>query len=98
MNMEVVVARDAESALEILADRSRSLSLLITDVAMPGIDGMELVRRARSTRARLPVLFITAYRSANVTELIARDKMAARLEKPFQTDDLTRAVRDLMAR
>lgn len=51
---------DPMQALEILG-RQPEIEVLVTDVRMPGINGPELVRRARLTRPNLAVLFITGF-------------------------------------
>lgn len=59
----VLEADTAQAALELLAhpDRAgvREIDLLITDAAVPGMSGAELVRRAQGLRPALPVLHVT---------------------------------------
>jgi CheY-like chemotaxis protein len=56
----VVTAPNGAEGLDRI-QREPRLSLLITDIRMPGIDGWELARRARKMRADLKVLYITGY-------------------------------------
>jgi CheY-like chemotaxis protein len=57
---DVVTAQNGSEGLDRIRREPR-LSLLITDIRMPGIDGWELARRAREMRADLKVLYITGY-------------------------------------
>jgi two-component system, NtrC family, response regulator HydG len=70
---ECVTATKAERALELL--ESMPPDLLLTDLKMPGIDGMELLRRARQLDATLPVIVITAF--ATIESAVAAIKEGA---------------------
>ncbi|CAN7665654.1 response regulator [Ensifer sp. T173] len=55
-------ARSAQSALERIADATDiTLILILSDVNMPGMSGLELLPKARSLRPDVPVIMITAY-------------------------------------
>ncbi|MBN2973035.1 PAS domain S-box protein [Roseomonas aeriglobus] len=82
----VIEANSAEEALPLLRERS-DITLLVTDHLMPGMDGMELVRVARSIAPTLPALVVSGY--ADV-EGIASD--IPRLAKPFRAEELRAAV------
>ena len=56
---ETVLADSGERALEIL--RAEKFAMMISDVRMPGLSGLETLRRARQEHATLPVLLVTAY-------------------------------------
>lgn len=66
----VLSAPDADTALRILADRPADL--LFADIVMPGMDGVELARRARVLRPGIKVLFATGY-PASASERVATD-------------------------
>ena len=81
---------DPERALGLL-DEERP-DLLITDLKMPGMDGMELLKRARERDATLPVIVITAF--ATIESAVAAMKEGATdyLPKNFSVDHLRVAV------
>ncbi len=80
----VFAAEDADVALALLD--STPMDLVITDLAMPKTDGMELARRTRAKDDRIPILFMTgnADRSVLAGEIV--------LEKPFDVSDLRTGV------
>ena len=70
---------------------------LITDVRMPGMNGIELQRRIRTERPELPVIFISAHNDV-ATRRRAFDEGAANfLYKPFDAGELLEAIRVALA-
>lgn len=88
---ETIPSSSGEEALEIL--RSAPVDMMISDVRMPGISGLETLRRARSEHAVLPVLLVTAY--ADIREAVGamRDGAVNYLAKPIDLDELLASVR-----
>ena len=87
---ETLTADSGERALELL--RSENFDMLISDVRMPGISGLETLRRARQEHATLPVLLVTAY--ADIREAVGamRDGAVNYLAKPIDLDELLASV------
>ena len=79
-----------EQALEVL--RGAEFSMMISDVRMPGISGLETLRRARQEHTVLPVLLVTAY--ADIREAVGamRDGAVNYLAKPIDLDELLASV------
>ena len=65
---------------------------LITDVRMPGIDGLELQRRVRLQYPRLPVIFMTAHYDNEIRQRALSQGAAGFLYKPFDAVDLLGAI------
>lgn len=66
--------------------------LLILDVRMPGINGLELQDRLASSGYDLPVIFITAHESSDQRQKVLEDGAVAFLKKPFDEQDLLGAI------
>src|SRR5215831_19548215 len=90
---ETFVVDSGEKALETL--RSQTVSMMISDVRMPGMTGLETLRRAREEHAVLPVLLVTAY--ADIREAVGamRDGALNYLAKPIDLDELLATVRQV---
>ena len=71
--------------------------LLIADIVMPGMDGVELARRARKTRPELRVMFITGFAAVVLDGGRSPLPGAAVLSKPFHLKDLVNHVDRLLA-
>jgi DNA-binding NtrC family response regulator len=89
-NFQTITVDSGEKALQILA--SRPVDMMISDVRMPGMSGLETLRRAREQHARLPVLLVTGY--ADVREAVGamRDGAVNYLSKPIDLDELLASV------
>jgi FixJ family two-component response regulator len=65
---------------------------LITDVRMPGIDGLELQRRVRLKRPRLPIIFISAHCDDEIRQRALDQGAIGFLYKPFDGADLLSTI------
>ena len=88
---ETVPVSSGERALETL--RRGGVDMMISDVRMPGISGLETLRLARQEKQVLPVLLVTAY--ADIREAVGamRDGAVNYLAKPIDLDELLVSVR-----
>lgn len=88
---------DAELALKSYDDCETTLDLLVTDIDLPGLDGIQLSRRLSSGRPNLRTLFVTGYGPQYDPPPIESDGRSAILQKPYGSKDLLLAVRSLLA-
>jgi PAS domain S-box-containing protein len=91
----VVEARDAFDAMARLREHT-GISLLVTDVIMPGLDGGELARLARAECPKLKVLFISGYTDDALVDHGVRPTDGSFLEKPYGTHALAGKVREVI--
>jgi FixJ family two-component response regulator len=87
---EAVSFESAETFL--LSGALSSVSCVIADVRLPGMDGTELQRRIRRERRQLPVILITAHDDDDLRQRALRDAATAFLLKPFDGGDLLEHV------
>ncbi len=93
---EVRAARDAEQALEWMAKGEIHVSLLVTDVVLPGISGPALAKHLTAQLPSLPVLYVSGYTDHAVLESGILDGELWFLQKPFSRDALLRKVREVL--
>ncbi len=89
--LKTVVVDSGERALEVL--RSQEINMMISDVRMPGISGLETLRQARQEHAQLPILLVTAFTDVRDAVHAIRDGAVDYLAKPIDLDQLLAAVR-----
>lgn len=92
---EVEAHGDGDSAWEAL-ERS-SFDLLLTDIVMPGLDGIELARRAADAAPGMKIMFITGFAAVALSPNSPAPKEAKVLSKPFHLRELVAEVERMMA-
>ena len=106
---EVLTAADAELAMQQL-DADRSIRLLLSDIRMPGEDGLTLMKAAKAMNANLAVILLTAFGSIDqavaamkdgaddfMTKPVDLDQLELRIEKALKAHRLESEVNDLKA-
>ncbi|MFW5740299.1 MAG: response regulator [Myxococcota bacterium] len=84
--------RNGLRALELVASHDRRIDLVITDVIMPKLDGIETVRRLQVIHLDIRVLFTSGYTPATPPEVARIVRESSLLEKPFGPRELIAAV------
>jgi CheY-like chemotaxis protein len=92
----VQVAGDASEALEAL--KEDSFELVLTDLQMPGMDGLELLDEIKRRSPQLPVIIITAYGTMDVAIQALRHDVSDFVTKPFQAEEILTIVDREVAR
>jgi two-component system, cell cycle sensor histidine kinase and response regulator CckA len=92
----VLEAGGADEAIQVAGNQPDVIDLLVTDVVMPGRNGIELADRLRTTRSELPVLYISGYTDMSIVRdgLLSQD--VAFLQKPFTPEELLKKVRQVL--
>lgn len=87
----VETAKDGASALEIF--RRGTTDIVITDLRMSPMDGMQLFREIHQLRPETPVILLTAYASVETAITAMREGVFDYLTKPFKVDDMTACLK-----
>ncbi len=87
----VTTAADGETALGLLGQQKFDLVLL--DLVMPGLSGMEVLRRLREQLPRLPVIMLSAFATVENAVEAMRQGAQDYVTKPFRVDTLLTSVR-----
>jgi signal transduction histidine kinase/CheY-like chemotaxis protein len=94
----VVEARNAADAIELMECHKGSIEMVLTDVVMPGMKGRELAERLEKLRSGLKVLYMSAYTEDAAINSGILGPGSAFIEKPFNADELTCKVREVLGR
>ncbi len=86
---------DGESAFECL--KTTPFDLLLTDIVMPGMDGIELAKRAAEMYAVIKIMFITGFAAVALHPASNAPKQAKVLSKPFHLREIVAEVERMMA-
>jgi CheY-like chemotaxis protein len=91
----VIEAGDGEQAAQ-LAARLPRIDVLLTDVVMPRLNGIELASQLRTTRPDLRVLFMSGYTDYAIVRNGLLSDSTTYLQKPFTPEELLRKLRNVI--
>ena len=86
----ILLAQDGPTALDLI--ERRPIDLILLDLVLPGLDGFEVLRRARHSRPYLPVIIVTGHSSHDVAQKAANLDVDGYLVKPFDVQELKNEV------
>lgn len=93
---EVEEAPDGSVAAEVLA--ARPMDVVLTDVRMPGMDGLELMESIRDHSPETAVILMTAFGTEDSRAEALEEGADGYLSKPFQIEDVVTIIRRLLER
>ena len=93
LGYEVLLFDNAESVLEIINEDLNRIDMVITDLKLPKMDGIELLRKIKLLDKPIPVLIITGH--GHIDEVISALRLGASdfIQKPFDINDLAYSVK-----
>ncbi len=91
---EVTTASSGEEGFKLY--RRFEPDLILTDVKMPGMSGLDLIREIHALDSAIPIIAITAYASADDAIRAVREGAYDYLSKPFQIEDLRIIIRNAL--
>ncbi len=89
---EVEAAENAKKALQLL--EHRVFNIILVDIKMPGMDGLELQRRIKALNSESIVIIMTAFASVETAVQALKDGAYDYVTKPFDPDDLSHLIRN----
>lgn len=89
---DVVAIQDGNEAVDLIKSE-QEFDLMISDIRMSPVNGMELLRLARKVRSSMPVVMITAYGSDEAAAEALKMGALDYIRKPFKTEKLLATVK-----
>ncbi|MCB1562025.1 MAG: response regulator [Alphaproteobacteria bacterium] len=93
----VTAKADGLEALRALDKNDAAYDLLLTDIVMPGVDGIELSDKARKKHPGLKVIFITGFAAVAMEDRHKPQESTRILSKPFHLNDLVGQIEKLLS-
>lgn len=91
---KVIIAESGEEALRII--RKKKIKIMLADLVMPGIDGIELMKEARKIVPTISTVIITAYGSVQTAISAIREGAHDYIEKPFCPEKVELLIKNLV--
>jgi DNA-binding NtrC family response regulator len=92
----VVSASAPSTAIELVKELSIQVDLLITDVIMPEMNGLDLSKVLQSIIPGLKVLYMSGYTADVINKEVVIDEGASFIQKPFDIDELVVVIRKVL--
>jgi DNA-binding NtrC family response regulator len=96
LGYKVVAARTPNQAVEQVEKYKGDISLLITDVVMPEMNGRELSDRVTAMRPGVKCLYMSGYPADGITKESVLDDRVSFIQKPFKIEEFAGAVRNVL--
>ena len=96
MGYTVLEAENAEKAMVISEQHNGSIHLLLTDVVMPQMSGLDLARELSAKRTKLKVLFMSGYAEHPAFRDSFQSPGTPIVRKPFSIKNLAANIRDVL--
>lgn len=93
----VTTKGDGLDALRALDEPDARYDLLLTDIVMPGMDGIELSRKAQEKKPDMKVMFITGFAAVSMEEHRNAQNNAHVLSKPFHLNELVEQIDTILS-
>lgn len=96
LNYKVLKAANGESALEIFKNSKKHINLILTDIVMPKMGGLELAASVRQLDKHIPFIFATGYTKDET--ILSDDKIKKKsiISKPFSIEELSRLIQKVL--
>jgi CheY-like chemotaxis protein len=95
-NYHVLSATNGNEALQIYTQEDGAIQLVVSDIVMPEMGGVELYHALRARRPGLRMLFITGHPLSEDNQALLEEGQVAWLQKPFSVHEFGQAIRRLI--
>ena len=92
----VVGVSDSKAALELIHSRNNPFDLMLVDIRMPGMDGIELLERIKRLDATIEVIMMTGYAAVETAIKAMKSGAYDYLIKPFDVDELVHVIQNVV--
>lgn len=91
---KVLSATNSSKAISLCQEYKDTIDIVLSDIIMPDINGVELIAILRETHPQLKAIFMSGYTNSMAVESAGMDKNTVFLQKPFTFEELARKIRE----
>ena len=96
VGFRVITAADGFETVDLYTEHPEEISVLLMDINMPRLNGLEAALRIRHINPTVPILFMSGYPREQVMNRFGQQPHTDFIKKPFQSAELTAAIRGVM--
>ena len=98
LGYRVIAARDGEEALQLDGESDVAIDLLVTDIVLPHVNGVELANLLLARHAGLPVVFMSGHAAETLLDSPRGSDSPPFIQKPFSLSQLATTIHDTLNR
>ena len=98
IGLSVLTASDGNQAVEVFKDNADTISCVLLDLTMPGLDGTQVFHEMRRIRPDVKVILCSGYNEQDATQRFVDKKLAGFIQKPYSMDKLTERLNEVFRR
>ncbi|MGA9406495.1 MAG: response regulator [Bacteroidota bacterium] len=92
----VISAHDGAEAVELYKTEGKKIELVITDIEMPNLNGVEAYRQIKKMNPEAKVIFVSGVLNTQLEEQLQREGIQGFLRKPYAPTDMLAKVREIL--
>jgi YesN/AraC family two-component response regulator len=96
LGFTVIEASNGKEALELYQNNSTDITLVVTDMGMPVMNGYELFRELKKLRPELPIIISSGFGDVDISSKILRDDIAGLIGKPYSFAQLREVMKKVV--
>ena len=93
---KVLIAKNGKEALELYNDNKDDIELILTDINMPIMDGIEFITEIRKNNSELPILVVTAFNDISLLIKVIKLNIADYIVKPMQVNSTLKIISKIL--
>jgi two-component system CheB/CheR fusion protein len=97
LGFAIIEASNGKEALDQFQKHVEDITMVVTDLGMPEMDGYMLFRELKNLKQDLPIVISTGFGDIDVTSRIARDEISGLIGKPFNFDQLRTVLKNVVS-
>lgn len=97
LGFRILTASNGLETVDLYTQNAEDITLLLMDINMPKLNGLEATSRIRHINPQVPVLFMSGYPRSQIMERFGRQPHTEFIKKPFEGGELTAAIQKVMA-
>src|SRR5436190_16232951 len=98
MGCKVLVAEDGQVAVDRMRSSARPIDLVLLDLTMPKMDGVQTLRELRRLRPELPIILMSGFAATQALARFGEHHMSGFLQKPFTVKQLRELAQPILDR
>ena len=96
LGFRVITAADGLAAVDLYAEHAGDITLVLMDINMPGINGIEAAQKIRHMSPKVPIVFMSGYPRQEVMDRFGPQPHTEFIKKPFESATLSMSIRTAM--